>query len=218
MGFPAIDQPNRRSAPVAELREIAGRVAPVAMAGDQLLPVAAELEELFPRRGLKRGSVVGVATTAGGPGATTLALALLAAASQEGSWTAVVGQPSLGALSAEELGIDLARCALVPDPGPAWPTVVAAFLDAIDIVILWPPAGRARVADARRLSARTRERGAVLVVVGPWPEGPDVRLQPVGATWTGLGDGHGALVARRLEVMASGRGAATRERRVHVAR
>jgi hypothetical protein len=200
---------------VAELREIAGRVAPVALSGDQLLPVAPDLQELFPRRGLKRGSVVGIVGS--GVGATSLALALLPAASQEGSWTAVVGQPSLGGLSAGELGIDLARCALVPDPGPTWPTVVAALLDAIDVVVLWPPSGRARAADARRLSARARERGAVLVVVGPWPEGPDVRLQPVAATWRGLGDGHGALVARQLEVVASGRGAAARERRVQVA-
>ena len=196
-----------------ELREIAGKVAPVVLAGDQLLPVRPDLEELFPRRGLKRGSVVGV--TNGAPGATSLALATVAAASQQGSWTAIVGLPAVGVLAAHEAGIDLARCALVPDPGPTWPTVVAALLDAIDVVVLVPPSsGRAvRAADARRLSSRARERGAVLVVVGSWPEGPDVRLRPSAATWTGLGDGHGALATRALEVVAGGRGAAARERR-----
>jgi hypothetical protein len=202
-------------AAVPELREIAGRVAPVALAGDQLLPVRADLEGLFPRRGLKRGTVVGVSAGMVS-GATLLALATLAGPSQQGSWTAVVGLPEVGGLAAEEVGIDLGRCALVPDPGPTWPTVVAALLDAIDVVLLAPLRG-VRAADARRLSARARERGSVLVVLGRWPEGPDVRLQPVVSTWSGLGDGHGALRSRRLEVVAGGRGAAARERRVVVA-
>lgn len=186
----------------------------MALAGDQLLAVRADLEELFPRRGLKRGSVVGVAPGAA-PGATSLALATLSGPSQQGSWTAVVGLREVGGLAAAEAGIDLARCALVPDPGPTWPTVVAALLDAIDVVLVAAPR-TVRAADARRLSARARERGSVLVVVGRWPEGPDVRLQPVAAAWTGLGDGHGALASRRLEVVAGGRGAAARERRVAV--
>ena len=189
----------------------------MALAGDQLLPVRPELEELFPRRGLKRGSVVGISNGAAGAGATSLALATVAAASQQGSWVAFVGLGAIGVVAAHEAGIDLARCALVPDPGPTWPTVVAALLDAIDLVVLAAPSRVVRAADARRLSARARERGAVLVVVGAWPEGPDVRLQPAGATWTGIGDGHGALTSRSLEVVAGGRGAAARERRLRVA-
>ena len=196
--------------PGPELRDIAGRVAPVALAGDQLLAVLPALEGLVPAKGLRRGSVVGVS---GDTGATSLALALLAGPSSAGSWTAVVGMPGLGAVAASELGVDLSRCALVPVPGPAWATVVAALVDAIDVVAVRPPA-RVRAADARRLSARARERGAVLVVVGPWPEGPDVRLQVSGPVeWAGLGCGHGALAARRLPVAGSGRGAAARERR-----
>ncbi|HVF31422.1 MAG TPA: hypothetical protein VM933_00180, partial [Acidimicrobiales bacterium] len=178
------------------------------------LPVRPDLEELFPRRGLKRGSVVGLTT--GAPGATSLAFATLAAASQQGSWTALVGLPAIGVVAAHEAGIDLTRCALVPDPGPTWPTVVAALLDAIDLVVLAPPRNVVRAADARRLSARARERGAVLLVLGPWPEGPDVRLRPSAATWTGIGAGHGALAARTLDVVTGGRGAAARERRVQV--
>ena len=217
MGFPAARRARADTATaVPELREIAGRVAPVALAGDQLLPVRSDLEELFPRRGLKRGSVVGIAT-ADAPGGTALALATLAGASQQGSWTAVVGLPAVGAVAAHEAGVDLARCALVPDPGvTTWPTVVAALLDAIDLVLLAPPP-RVRAADARRLSARARERGSVLLVLGRWPEGPDVQLRPVAVRWTGVGAGHGALTSRELEVLAGGRGAAARERRRRVA-
>lgn len=206
--------PGTSAAPGPELREIAGRVAPVALAGEQRLPVLPALEGLFPGRGLRRGSVVGVT------GSMALALAVLAGPSQAGSWTAVVGSRDLGALAAGELGVDLARCALVPEPGPTWPTVVAALLDAIDVVAVAPAGAggrvRVRAADARRLAARARERGAVLVVVGPWPDGPDVTLSVAGVEWTGLGAGHGALTRRRLSVVGSGRGAAARQRRVAV--
>ncbi len=198
------------SVPGPELREIAGRVAPVALAGDQVLAMLPSLAPVLPVRGVRRGSVVGVS------GSVALALAVLAGPSQAGSWTAVVGLPGLGALAASELGIDLARCALVPQPGPTWPTVVAALLDAIDVVAVHTPGGRVRSADARRLSARARERGSLLVVVGPWPEGPDVRLTATSAAWEGLDQGHGALRARRLSVVGSGRGAAARERRAAV--
>jgi hypothetical protein len=204
--------PGTSAAPGPELREIAGRVAPVALAGEQLLPVVPALERLFPGQGMRRGTVVGVT------GSVALALAVLAGPSQAGSWTAVVGLRELGALAAGELGVDLARCALVPEPGPTWPTVVAALLDAIDVVAVAPAGigGRVRAADARRLAARARERGAVLVVLGAWPEGPDVTLSVAGVEWTGLGAGHGSLGGRRLSVVGSGRGAAARARRATV--
>jgi hypothetical protein len=202
-----------RGLDLPELREIAGRVAPVALAGERVLPVLPVLEGLFPRKGVQRGTVVSVSST-------SLALAVAAAPSAEGSWTAIVGLPDVGGLAAAELGIDLARCALVPDPGPSWPTIVAALLDAIDVVVLRPPVARVRASDARRLGARAKERGAVLVLVGGvggrWPEGPDVRLTVTSSRWTGLGDGHGALSSRRLDVTATGRGASVRERRVSV--
>jgi hypothetical protein len=186
------------------------------MAGEQLLPVVGPLQPLLPGGGLRRGTVVGVT------GSVTLALAVLAGPSQAGSWTAVVGLPSVGMLAASELGLDLGRCALVPAPGPTWPTVVAALLDAIDVVAVAVPAGgggRVRAADARRLAARARERGSVLVVVGSWPEAPDVRLSVApsgGVSWDGLAHGHGALRRRSLSVVAGGRGAAARERRATV--
>ncbi len=197
--------------PGLDLRDIAGRAAPVALASEQLLAVPDSLRSLFPRGGLRRGSVVGVDAASG----AALALAVVSGPSQAGSWVAVVGWPALGAVAASEAGVDLARCALVTDPGPSWPTVVAALIDAIDVVALRAPE-RVRAADARRLSARVRERGSVLVVVGAWPEGPDVRLRVERTEWSGLGRGHGALTHRRLSVVGGGRGAAARERRATV--
>jgi hypothetical protein len=191
------------------LREIAGRVASVGVAGERTLPVVPPLTGLFPGAGLRRGSVVSVS------GSTSLLLGVLAGPSGEGSWAAAVGLPSLGLVAAAEVGIDLVRFALVPSPGSSWSTVVGALLDAIDVVAVRPP-GRVRPVDARRLAARARERGAVLVVAGDGFDGADLRLSVVSSSWSGLGRGHGLLRERRLEVAVSGRGAAVRERRVSV--
>jgi len=152
-------------------------------------------------------------------GSTSLMLAVVAAASAAGSWCAgvTVGRPSLHPEAASELGVALERFPLVaalPGTRPGgWSWVVAALLDAVDVVAAWPP-GRVRGTDARRLAARGRERGSVLVVAGAgWTEAVDVRLTVVGSTWEGIGRGHGRLLARRVEVASTGRGAATRERR-----
>ena len=194
-------------------------MAPVTLAGDQLLPLVPAVTPLFPGGRLRRGTVVGVSGRADGLGATCLALAGRAGPTAVGSWTTIVGLPSLGGLAAAEQGIELSRLALVPEPGKAWPTVVAALLDAIDVVAVACPR-RMRPTDARRLSARARERGSVLVVLGRgWPDGPgpDVQLQVAGDSWSGLGRGHGVLAGRRLDVVAGGRGAAARPRHVAVA-
>jgi hypothetical protein len=146
-----------------------------------------------------------------------LGLALVSAATQSGAWCAAVGLPSLGLLAADQLGVDLAHLALVPAPGEQWPTVTAALLEGMELVLLRPP-GRVRIADARRLAARARERGAVMLVMEQpgrtWPEGTDVRLSVAATWWEGLRAGHGHLQARRVDVVAGGRRAAARERRV----
>ncbi|MGH9181846.1 MAG: hypothetical protein ACRDY5_09045 [Acidimicrobiales bacterium] len=175
-------------------------------AGRRLLPALAALADLLPDHGLRRGSTVAVA------GCPSLALALLAGPSAAGSWCAAVGLPSLGLVAAAELGVVLPRLALVPDPGREWALVVATVVDAVDVVLVAPPTGGTRPADARRLVARCRERGAVLVVAGLWA-GAELRLGVAASRWEGLGDGHGHLRARRVEVVAEGRGAAARPRR-----
>jgi hypothetical protein len=73
-----------------------------------------------------------------------------------------------------------------------------------------------RVAEARRLVARVRERGSVLVAVGGWPGEAALRLRAEGSVWTGLGRGEGLLDARTLRVTVAGRGAAGRERSAEV--
>ncbi|HEV2766710.1 MAG TPA: hypothetical protein VGV63_03245 [Acidimicrobiales bacterium] len=202
------------------LREAAEQARPVALAGEQLLPVLDPLRPLLPEGGLRRGTTV---TVEGAPGATSLALALGAAASAAGSWAAAVGLPALGWLAAAELGVALERVVVVSPPPAAWATVVAALLDAVDLV--WaglPP--RLSAGDARRLVARARERGSVLVPLARpatdgssagWPSPAPVRLAVASPAWTGpAGAGAGRLLARRVEVVATGRGAAARERRV----
>jgi hypothetical protein len=158
---------------------------------------------------LRRGSTLAV----GGGAVTSFTLALVAEASGQGSWVAAVGLPSLGLAAAAELGVALDRLALVSRPEPGmWSTVVAALVDAVDIVLVGP--SRIRATDARRLTARSRERGAVLITVGAqWPEPPDVTFHTGAGTWVGLGVGHGHLRARMVPIEVTGRREAARPRR-----
>ena len=191
----------------ARLQLVSDRVAPMALARERTLPLLDELISLFPE-GLRRGSTVSVA----GSGSTALALAVAAAASTAGSWVAVVSDPDLGLVAAEEAGIALQRM-LVVDPEPSsWSAAVAALVGAVDIVLV-APRHRVRDAEARRLSGRLRERGSVLVCTnGRWPSGADVQLEVVGSKWSGLGCGHGVLQSRRVTVNGGGRGASARPR------
>ena len=188
---------------------------PVSRADEQLLPVLDPLADLFPGGGLRRGSTV-VVTPGPASGTTSLAMSLTVAASRAGSWCAAVGLPELGLVAATGLGVCLERLALVPDPGQQWAVVTAALVEAVDVVLV-RPSRSIRLSDARRLIARARERGSVLVPIsGNWPVPADLRLGVVAGAWEGLGFGHGCLEARTTEVIASGRGAASRERRVYL--
>lgn len=195
------------------LRHIGDLSRPIALAKDQLLPVDEAFEKMLPDDGLKRGTTV----TVSGPSCTSLALGLITEASRTGSWTAIVGLPWLGLVSAEELGVELGRVAIIDDPGDQWATIIAALVGAFDVVLTCLPP-RVKAADGRRLAARLRERGTVLVQI-PEPVHPsrphhdvitgDVVLTVSAVEWEGLGRGHGRLLSRRIEVLTSGRGAAT---------
>ncbi len=169
------------------------------------LPVLDGLAGLLPWGGLRRGSTVVVR------GSTTLLLALLAAATAEGSWAAIVGLPDLGLVAASELGVVVHRLALVPAPGAELVSVTAALLDGLDLVAV---AVQPRAADARRLSARARHRGSVLLPMNDWP-GADLELEGSGR-WHGLSDGHGRLRTRELTVRSLGRGSAARGNQVRL--
>lgn len=204
---------------VAGSTALAGLVRPASGADPagsyRTLPVLPELAGLLPGRGLRRGSTVAVGT--GHParvGGTSLMLALLAEASRAGSWCAVVGIPTLGAVAAAELGIALDRLALVPHPGPDWATVVAALIDGVDVVVAAVP-GTVSPSVADRLAARARQRGSVFVPYGRWT-GADLTLQVLRGRWEGLGQGRGRLRRREVTISARGRGAASRPKEIRM--
>lgn len=220
------------------LRRFEDRSGSVPAEEGRSLPVAAPLARLLPSGGLRRGSTVAIRP---GPGATSLLFALLAEASARGAWAAVVGRPDLGLAAAAEAGVRLDRLALVPYPGRDLLAVAVALLDGMDLVVLGPPPGRSRragtgprtsrrettgppdrpdragsglrPAERTRLAARARQRGAVLVSLGPWP-GADLELGCAEGRWQGLGAGDGRLVERpvRVELRARTLGAGRRER------
>jgi hypothetical protein len=201
--------PALRTASPDALRQIAERVAPVALAAEQALPVLPAFAPLVPGGGLRRGTTVSVT---GAGGATSLALALAAGPSAAGSWSVAVGFPDLGLAAAAELGLALDRLAVVGPPDPAtWSTVVAALVEAFDVVLVRPPR-HVRAGDARRLAARTRERGAIVVQVGSTALPSDLRFTVADTEWQGLGTGHGHLTARRVRVTVDGRREAARPR------
>ncbi|PKV91981.1 hypothetical protein ATK30_2769 [Amycolatopsis echigonensis] len=177
-------------------------------AAGRMLPVAPALADLLPGAGLRRGSIVAVHHS------TSLLFALLAEATVAGAWAAVVGAPSLGIVAAAEHGVAVSRLALVPQPGAEYQAVMAALLDGVDLVVTEPRSVRPDV--ARRLAARARHRGAVLLSLGHWPSA-DVELHCTPGAWTGvLEHGAGHLRSRPVEVHARGRGAAARPRSAQV--
>ncbi len=162
-----------------------------------VLPVHPALSSLLPGGGLRPGSAYAL------PRSTSLLLALLARPSQDGSWCAVVGMPRLGAEAAEGLGVDLSRLVLIPDPGARWLAVTATVAEVMPVVAV-RPAGRPPSAEIARLAARLRDRGAVLLVQGQWPQAEAV-IDIAEPEWTGLGRGHGYLAGREVTLTASSR-------------
>ena len=162
----------------------------------------------FPDGGLRKGSTLAVGAS------TALLLGLLAPASAQGSWAALVGMPEIGIVAAAEAGVELERLALVPDPGDQLVAVTAVVVEGLDVVVV---CGGRRIAagDRQRLTAKARQSGAVLISHGgAWP-GSDLEVDMVQrpGQWKGLcGDGHGRLRSRQVKVRVSGRGGAHRPR------
>ncbi|MGF0116639.1 hypothetical protein ACQFYA_09970 [Promicromonospora sp. Marseille-Q5078] len=199
----SVPVPGRAAAARAALRAAEQRTGRGSPEPDgRLLPVHPGLAALLPGGGLAAGTVLAVR------GSTTLLLALLAEASRSGAWVALVGAPAVGMLAAADAGIALGRTVLVPAPGPDAPAAVAALLDGMDVVVVGPGATLLD-ADRRRLAARARERGAVLVAQAAW-QGAHVTLDARGGTWSGVDHGAGWLRRRTLRVRRAGRGAAAR--------
>lgn len=163
-----------------------------------VLPVHPALAPLLPGGGLRPGSAYALTR-----GSMSLLLALLAEASRAGSWCAAVGMPGLGAEAAERLGVDLSRLVLIPDPQKRWLAVTATVAEVIPVVAV-RPASRAADGEVARLQARLRDRGAVLLVDGHWPQA-EVVFEVDEPEWSGAGRGHGYLTARHVTVTSSSR-------------
>ena len=172
--------------------------------GEGVLPVLPALQDLLPAGGLQRGSVVAAGCW------SLLCLALAAGPSAAGAWCAVAGLPQLGVGAAADAGLDPDRLLLIAEPGASWPQVVASLLDGCEIVLLCPP-DRPSAQVRRKLEAAVRRYGGVLVVAGDW-DGAQTRLLVARQEWVGIGAGHGRLRARRVQVVADGRGAWSRPR------
>ena len=195
------------------LAETAQRIRPTTLAVDRALPVLKALTGLLPD-GLRRGVTVGVS----GAGARSMALALMARATQTGSWVAMVGAGDMGLAAAFEVGVALEHLVVVNAPHPdQWAPVVATFVGAVDLVLV-SPGHRPSTSDARRLSARCRERGSVLVCLFPegrfpgerWPGRIDLQFSIGEVTWLGPDASRvgplARLRSRRVEVSVGGRG------------
>ncbi|MFW2380500.1 MAG: hypothetical protein ACN4GZ_01990 [Acidimicrobiales bacterium] len=188
-------------------------VRPTTLSKEQLFDVPEVLDPLFPWGGLQRGWSVGVS----GNGAWTLTAALLAPSLGEQGWLAVVGAPLVNLVAAAEVGLRMDRVLIIDTP-PAgqWGTVIASLLEAVQAVVISPPT-RIGSRDARRIGARLREqRGSLFHLDGGanWPNGLDMGLTCTTTEWQGIGEGHGYLRYRRMDVEAVGRRSASRPRSV----
>lgn len=198
----------------AEAARLLGeRTQPLSLAVERTVPVMPALAGLMPAGGVPQGSTV----EASGRAATSLSLALVARASQEGSWVVAVGLSELGLAAAAGLGVDLERLVLVDQPpSSSWVKVVATLVEAFDVVLICPDRP-IPLNHARRLQAQGRERGGLVLVSGAgpkaWPVAADVVLRTTDTRWSGIGDGHGHLHRRQVTVEAGGRRGAARLRR-----
>lgn len=216
MTAPAVSdrRPDSRAEQLKRLRRqmaaVAGKVGPgwrgTAVGDDPLplpetsLPVPSLLAETLPA-GLPRGTVAVLS------GARSLELSMVAAVTAAGGNVAIVGQPDTGLLAVAELGADLSRLAVIPDPGGDPVEVAAVLIDGMDLVVLGLGGRSVPPARARAVTARARQHGCTLLIVGgDWP-GAALRLEARVRSYetTCAIPGFGRISAVRLGVRAQGR-------------
>jgi hypothetical protein len=174
-------------------------------ASENLLPIPDSLADLLPDS-LPRGAVAVLS------GARSLPLRLVAAVTAAGGHAAIVGQPDVGLLAAVEMGADLSRLAVIPDPGTDPVEVAAVLMDGLDLVVLGLGGRTVAPTRARAVTARARQKGCTLVVTdGDW-HGASARLESrvCGYEVTGAGPGAptpgcGRISRVRVATRASGR-------------
>jgi hypothetical protein len=145
-----------------------------------LLPLPETLAELSPcpsggrypqPNSLPRGTVAVVS------GARSLPLSMVAAVTAEGGHAAIVGQPDVGLLAAVEMGADLSRIAVIPEPGTDPVEVAAVLMDGMDLVVLGLGGRSVPATRARAVVARARQKGCTLLVTGGDWQGASTRLE-----------------------------------------
>ena len=173
------------------------------------LPVAKALQPIIPDGVLARGRTV----LCSGDAAMSTALLLVCAATQAGSWLAIVGVSDFGLMSACEQGVALQRTVLVTPTSNKkdWTSTVAAVADGFDVVMLEVPR-EVSESDARRIQTRIQARRNVLVLVETsrhtTPRSvfkPDVVLHTATTSWHGIEHGAGYVQGRHIDVTVSGR-------------
>jgi len=111
--------------------------------------------------------------------------------------------PTIGVEAMADLGVDLDRLVLVPDPGSRWLTIATALSEVIPLIAVHPRS-RASDADTARLGARLRDRGCTMLVTARWPQS-EATIAVEETEWHGLGSGWGLLAERTVTLRASGR-------------
>lgn len=167
------------------------------------LPIPPLLADVLPGA-LPRGTVA-VLT-----GARSLPLSMVAAVTAAGQNAAIVGLPDIGLLAAVEMGADLSRVAVIPDPGTDPVEVAAVLIDGMDLIVLGLGGRSVPLTRARAVVARAQHKGCTLLVTdGDW-QGASMRLEArVCGYETTAGDpnvpGFGRISRVRLNVSARGR-------------
>jgi len=106
-------------------------------------------------------------------GARSLLLSMVAAVTAAGGNAAIVGQPDIGLLAAAEMGANLNRLAVIPDPGTDPVEVAAVLIDGMDLVVLGLSGRLVPQTRARAVVARARNKGCTLLVTdGDWQGAP----------------------------------------------
>ena len=164
------------------------------------LPIPQLLADVLPDA-LPRGTVAVLS------GARSLPLSMVAAVTAAGGNAAIVGQPDIGLLAAVEMGADLSRLAVIPDPGADPVEVAAVLMDGMDLVVLALGGRSVPQTRARAVVARAHQKGCTLLVTGGDWQGASVRLEArvCGYEITASEPGFGRISKVLLDVCARGR-------------
>ncbi|MBW0013051.1 hypothetical protein [Mycobacterium sp.] len=170
-------RPKSRAEQLESLRrrmaQMSGKMSGTGAAAEALLPES-ESQLALPQWlaeslavPLPRGSVVMLS------GARSLLLSMVAAVTAAGGNVAIVGQPDICLLAAVEMGADLSRLAVIPDPGTDPVEVAAVLIDGMDLVVLGLGGRRVPHTRARAVVARARNKRCTLLVTdGDWQGAP----------------------------------------------